>query len=1360
MLSVLAAACAGGDNAGFVTEREAQPGIVALAVSPPSAVLIVGDSLALSAVADGPSAATSISYAFSSNNSAVASVSSTGRVVAISPGAATITVVATSTGTTYATATLSRSVEIRVDAGAPAIVDLQVSPEAVSLTAGASQQLVALANQPPGAPPATLSFLSSQPTVATVDQSGRVTAVSPGTATITVSARSPRGFGFAESQRSRLVTVNVQGGEPGIVFFEVTPGTLALRRDQSTALQVTVTRRAGVPDASLSFSSSASAVASVNASGVVTGGAPGAATITVTAATPAAAGYSASTRSQQLQVSVSQAESGITSLAVTPSSATLGVQEVRQIVAVPVQPAGAPAASISFATSSAAVVNVTSSGLLTAVAPGTATITVTATSPTVSAFAGAELSQSIAVTVEARAAGISGLVLQPPSSELQVGASASWRAVVTQPEGAPAASVSYRSSSPSVASVDDEGNVTALSVGTATIFVTATSAASARFEPTSLERSASLTVRTAGISSATITPTNAVLAVGASQPLTINVSQPSGAPSAVWTFTSSNSAVATVAPSGLVTAVAPGNAAISWRISTPAMGSYAASELVRTVNVTVTQGTPAISGIQAVPSATTLQEGTGLTVPIVIAQPSGAPAATLSVSSSAPAVLSVTSSAASSLAVAAVAPGTAVVTVRASSPAAGTFVASVQEVTFALTVVAAPQGISSFTVSPSSLSISAGAQSALSWVVNQPGGAPVASLSFVSSNPLIASVSPTGVITAVGVGSTSIVATASSASATGFRAATFNRTVAVTVSAPPPAITALTVTPTTVTRFPGQTASLTVSATQPAGAAQAAIVYTSSNPAIASVNSAGVVSALAAGSSTISITATAASGGGFGAASLTRTVSVTVQPPQAGITSFSVSPSSISMVTTGSAQLVPSLSQPSGAPTASISYSSSAPTVATVSSTGQISALTVGTATLTATATSTSAVGFTASSVARAITVTVSAAPPAISSFTVSPTSSTLLVGSTRQITRSLSQPVGASAAVVSYASSAPGVASVSGSGLITASTAGTATISVTASASAGGGFAAATIVRNVVVTVTTPQPGISAISVSPNPLQVLRLGTAQLVVQQTRPPGAPTATVVYSSSNSSVATVSASGVVTGRAVGSAVITVTASTSATTGFTAASVQATVPVSVAFVETFASGLGRWSSGDAAWRVDANGRLEGSYNIGCGSPSCPQSSLVLADSLQPQTPNWRATVQFFRINRLWNQAYNLTSAYAWFSLVATANEKAAVSLGRGTNESTSGPLPTTSTTVDYGVQTFTPWTLRSNGTVTVSQWNTAGPNTATLEKQGTTYRLYFNGTLVHTFQQTFSVTPKIGLHSYGMVLMDNFELVGIP
>src|SRR5690606_1957158 len=118
------------------------------------------------------------------------------------------------------------------------------------------------------------------------------------------------------------------------------------------------------------------------------------------------------------------------------------------------------------------------------------------------------------------------------------------------------------------------------------------------------------------------------------------------------------------------------------------------------------------------------------------------------------------------------------------------------------------------------------------------------------------------------------------------------------------------------------------------------------------------------------------------------------------------------------------------------------------------------------------------------------------------------------------------------WTSSNTSVATVSASGLVTAKAAGTTVITVK---TADGGKAAST---NVTISASTV--AVSGVSVSPATVNLSINGTQQLTAQVS-PSNATNKDVKWSSSNTGVATVSTTGLVTAKAVGSATITGTTS---------------------------------------------------------------------------------------------------------------------------------------------------------------------------------------------------------------------------
>ena len=120
----------------------------------------------------------------------------------------------------------------------------------------------------------------------------------------------------------------------------------------------------------LSWSSSNSAVATVDSAGLVTALATGNTTITVTTADGA--------KVAAFTLTVTASTVAVTGVALTPSSGTLLVGATQQLAAT-LSPANATTQTVSYATSNASIATVSAAGLVTAVAAGTATITVTTT---------------------------------------------------------------------------------------------------------------------------------------------------------------------------------------------------------------------------------------------------------------------------------------------------------------------------------------------------------------------------------------------------------------------------------------------------------------------------------------------------------------------------------------------------------------------------------------------------------------------------------------------------------------------------------------------------------------------------------------------------------------------------------------------------------------------------------------------------------------------------------------------------------------------------------------------------------------------------------------------------------------------
>lgn len=147
-----------------------------------------------------------------------------------------------------------------------------------------------------------------------------------------------------------------------------------------------------------------------------------------------------------------------------------------------------------------------------------------------------------------------------------------------------------------------------------------------------------------------------------------------------------------------------------------------------------------------------------------------------------------------------------------------------------------------------------------------------------------------------------------------------------------------------------------------------------------------------------------------------------------------LSPSTAALSVGGTQQLTPTVA-PANAANKTVSYSSNNTGVATVNGSGLVTAIGSGSATITVTTQD-------GAKTATAV-ITVSSSTVAVTSVSLNPTSVTLSVGGTQQLTPTV-LPSNATNKNVSYASNNTGVATVNASGLVTAIANGTATITVT----------------------------------------------------------------------------------------------------------------------------------------------------------------------------------------------------------------------------------------------------------------------------------------------------------------------------
>jgi len=432
--------------------------------------------------------------------------------------------------------------------------------------------------------------------------------------------------------------------------------------------------------------------------------------------------------------------------------------------------------------------------------------------------------------------------------------------------------------------------------------------------------------------------------------------------------------------------------------------------------------------------------------------------------------------------------------------------------------------VTGVSLSPESARLNASTGETLSLSVTVlPAYASDRSVAYQSSNESAAAVDAAGVVTCTGSGTATITVTTTDGG--------YTDTCVITGYT---GVSSVTLSPELQTLILGDadtgndSAALTATVL-PSNADDRSVAYESSDTSVAAVSAAGIVTAVKAGTATITVTTT--DGG------LTDTCVITVEQRVTGV---SVSPTTATLVlddgdaTNDTVSLTPAVT-PSDATNKAVSYASSDPNIATVSQAGVVTAIKTGTATITVT---TEDGGFTA---ACAVTV-----DQKVTGITVSPSSGTLVLGDadtandTLTLTAAVS-PDDADEQGITFASSATGVATVSATGVVTAVKAGTATITAT---STDGGYTDTCAI--------TVEQRVTGVSVAPD-TAVLVLGDAETgndtvtLTPTVTPSDATNQTVSYASSDTDVATVSVSGIVTAVKAGTATITLT---TADGGFTA------------------------------------------------------------------------------------------------------------------------------------------------------------------------------------------------------------------
>ena len=199
--------------------------------------------------------------------------------------------------------------------------------------------------------------------------------------------------------------------------------------------------------------------------------------------------------------------------------------------------------NVSFESADAGIAAVNANGVVTGVSAGETTITVTTED---GGFTGA-------CTINVYNQAVTGVTIEPSEAELTVGSSTKLTATVL-PENATNKNVIYSVDDESILSVDQDGNVTGLSLGTATVTVTT--------EDGGFTASAEINVIPVRVTGVSISPKSASIALGCTVQLTASITPPNAANKNLF-WSVSDETIISVDDRGTVTGLSGGTATVT-----------------------------------------------------------------------------------------------------------------------------------------------------------------------------------------------------------------------------------------------------------------------------------------------------------------------------------------------------------------------------------------------------------------------------------------------------------------------------------------------------------------------------------------------------------------------------------------------------------------------------------------------------------------------------------------------------------------------------------------------------------------------------------------------------------------------------
>ena len=243
---------------GITIKEEPKP-IETIILNKTDITLTKGTSETLQAIINPSDTTDDKTLKWTSRNPDVATVDNTGKVTAVGGGTATITVKSQNGK--------EASCEVKVTSK---IESISLNKSNITLSKGTSETLKATINPSDTTDDKTLMWTSSNPNIATVDNTGKVTAVGGGTATITVKSQNGKEASCEVKVTSKIESISLN------------KSNITLSKGTSETLKATINPSDATDDKTLTWKSEDENIAKVDGNGKVTGVGTGTTNITVT----------------------------------------------------------------------------------------------------------------------------------------------------------------------------------------------------------------------------------------------------------------------------------------------------------------------------------------------------------------------------------------------------------------------------------------------------------------------------------------------------------------------------------------------------------------------------------------------------------------------------------------------------------------------------------------------------------------------------------------------------------------------------------------------------------------------------------------------------------------------------------------------------------------------------------------------------------------------------------------------------------------------------------------------------------------------------------------------------------------------